>query len=370
MSDRSHPKSQSLRLQSLDLLRGMAIFLVFLNHIEPRTVSFTKTLSGGTLSFLYWRVKNLGWTGVDLFFVLSGFLISGLLFREMEKTGSLNCWKFWLRRGLKIWPSYFFLLFVLAITDMTQYIDYSSLRSACLSFLCHFLFLQNYLSSNPNGPTWSLAVEEHFYILLPLAFVGILSLSKKTGRQWQIYIPKVAATFMIVCLGLRVVQSVVGIAPNDHMKTHFRMDALMYGVYINYLCISGSSTIKWIQLHKTISMGIAIVCISPAMWLSRSHPLMFTAGFSLLSFGYGILLILMYGGLLRAYQAARPAVFLSSVGKWSYNVYLWHYFVIAFPIYYMLDNVLIRLLGSPILMAIGQGTLFIAFGIAVGFLVY
>jgi len=81
------------RNRSLDVLRGIAILLVLGRHFNY---------------FPLWR--QAGWIGVDLFIVLSGFLISGLLFQEYKNTGKLDVRRFILRRGLKIWPSYYLLI--------------------------------------------------------------------------------------------------------------------------------------------------------------------------------------------------------------------------------------------------------------------
>src|SRR5262249_49948708 len=81
------------RNQSLDVLRGIAVSMVLLVHLP---------LAHGTP-----RLLSLGSYGVALFFVLSGFLISGLLYNELQKNGRLDLPRFWIRRGLKIWPSYF-----------------------------------------------------------------------------------------------------------------------------------------------------------------------------------------------------------------------------------------------------------------------
>ncbi len=79
------------RNRSLDVLRGLAILLVLGRHNE-----------------YYSLWQRAGWIGVDLFFVLSGFLISGLLFSEYAETGTINLGRFLLRRGLKIYPAYYF----------------------------------------------------------------------------------------------------------------------------------------------------------------------------------------------------------------------------------------------------------------------
>lgn len=258
---------------------------------------------------------------------------------------------------------------VLGVGNVTEYIDYSSAKSIVLSILTHVLFLQNYLASNPNGPTWSLAVEEHFYILLPLLFLGILALSAKTGKSWRAYLPYVAGVFIVGCLVFRVLQAFFGIAPNDFMQTHLRLDALMYGVYINYLCLTKSPLIEFVHRHRIGSLIVSLTCLVPAAFFGRAHPFMFTVGFSLLSIGYGILLVLMYGGMFSAFEKRPTAVAISSIGTWSYNIYLWHYFIVAFPAYSVVNDVLMMYLGSPVTVAVGQALAFVLGSIVVGYIV-
>src|SRR5690242_15756489 len=89
-------KSRSLQL---DFLRGIAILLVLFSHapIGSRSGIFTH-LTGAMVRF--------GWTGVDLFFVLSGFLVGGLIFAELRKGARFDAKRFLIRRGFKIWPAY------------------------------------------------------------------------------------------------------------------------------------------------------------------------------------------------------------------------------------------------------------------------
>src|SRR6187402_2383755 len=96
------------RNQGLDVLRGLAVLLVVFNHFEPATIP-GMVLPSGMFGWAYWRVHGLGWSGVDCFFVLSGFLMSGLLFKELQETGKLRLGRFWTRRCFTILPSYVFL---------------------------------------------------------------------------------------------------------------------------------------------------------------------------------------------------------------------------------------------------------------------
>ncbi len=136
------------RNRGLDSLRGLAILLVLGVHVQASPT---------------WA--KVGWLGVDLFFVLSGFLISNLLFSEYKTHGSINLKSFYIRRGFKLYPSFYFL--VLA-TILYCWIAGRGIRLG--TALAEVTFMQNYFTGLW-GHTWSLAVEEHFYILLPLSLV-------------------------------------------------------------------------------------------------------------------------------------------------------------------------------------------------------
>src|SRR5947209_325993 len=148
------PQKRDIRL---DVLRGIAVLLVLCNHF-PVDAS-----RAGILSRLAGPLQRFGWTGVDLFFVLSGFLVGGLLIKEMNQRGTMQVGRFWIRRGFKIWPSYYlFLLFIWS--QVTLQLDKRQTLAPA------FLFLQNYIAPRlcPRGHLWTLAIEEHFYLVLPV----------------------------------------------------------------------------------------------------------------------------------------------------------------------------------------------------------
>lgn len=108
------------RLIQLDVLRGIAIALVLFEH-RPNTPKGPP----GWIDGLIAPISAALWTGVDLFFVLSGYLVGGLLISEMAKSGRIDLKRFWIRRGFKIWPSYYLYLAVLAIVTALFYVNHS-----------------------------------------------------------------------------------------------------------------------------------------------------------------------------------------------------------------------------------------------------
>ncbi len=153
-----------MRNKRLDILRCVAVLLVLGHH------GFMEGL---------WR--EVGWTGVDLFFVLSGFLISGLLFNEYKKTGGINLRRFFIRRGFKIYPAFWAMLLGSVLIAFAYHKHFYGAY-----WLHEVLFIQNYLPGIWRH-TWSLAVEEHFYIVLPLLLLAMCRLSKNRKDSFPVY---------------------------------------------------------------------------------------------------------------------------------------------------------------------------------------
>ena len=363
-------KNTQTRYKSLDILRGLAIIMVLITHLDPLFIPSIEKLSG-LQGAIFWRLHTVGWAGVDLFFILSGFLISTILFKEMDRTGTIKCKRFWLRRGFKIWPSYLYLLLILLFTKTTDFIDLSSVTSVFRDGAIHLFFMQNYLDHNANGPTWSLAVEEHFYILLPLLLITLKKCADKFNKHWIDFIPYLTLFFVLSCLGLRFLQAAGPIASNDYMESHFRIDALMIGVYCSYLFYKDSIIITFIDQHKAISSIIAFLFIIPAFFLPCAHPYIFTVGFLLLSIAFSIVLILFLKGLLRRWEDTLILTVTAKIGTWSYNIYLWNYFLfkMKFPGFYQLNQLINERVTNVSVNIIAQSLLFMFSSILVGYFV-
>jgi peptidoglycan/LPS O-acetylase OafA/YrhL len=168
------------RWPELDGLRGAAILMVFLLHYVTDSRSHE-----GNFGLLYHfaQIFRLGWSGVDLFFVLSGFLIGGIL---LDARSTSNVFRtFYTRRIHRILPIYYVLIAVY-LTGSYAVAKWNLLGSAPyvenpLHPVAYFLFLQNIVKASPSpfyhylvSPTWSLAVEEQFYLIAPF-LIGYLS---------------------------------------------------------------------------------------------------------------------------------------------------------------------------------------------------
>lgn len=149
------------RIPSLDGLRGVSIILVTIGHLIP---------AGGTPFPRSWHaVSGLARTGVDVFFVISGFLITHLLLREWSKTGTISLKGFYIRRCLRILPAYFVMIGVVYLLNRCGwvYVD----PHAWIPALTYTFNMVPGLDDRGIGHVWSLCVEEHFYLLWPFALV-------------------------------------------------------------------------------------------------------------------------------------------------------------------------------------------------------
>ena len=356
------------RLISLDVLRGIAVLMVITTHMDETRLPGRPELVG-PFGFVEWTLRNLGWSGVPLFFVLSGFLIGGLLFSEIDKHGTLRVRRFLLRRGMKLWPSYIVLLIVLGVTGATHYIDYSSSSSIALSIAKHVFFLQNYLGLGGNGPTWSLAVEEHFYTLLP--FVLLLLLAKDRAKILpDIRLPHVVAFVMVLCLALRCARALQGPLHSDFILSHYRFDALFFGVLLQYVWRSNREGIhSLVYRYWHVILPVCIACILPAIFYSRNHAPMFTIGLTTMYIGYGGILLSTVCVNDEKWLRLKPILFAGAIGRHSYNIYLWHYFIPKlFPTYVTLQLWLSSKIANDLCCVAIQAFVYTVLSIGIGYL--
>ena len=199
---------------ALDGLRGIAIALVFLVHLDARA------FSGGS-------------SGVDLFFVLSGFLITKLALEERDRSGSLSRPDFYLRRAFRILPALFVLLAACLVVSFTLLADAGDVlrREIALSGLSMGNLWPVFYGFEPRtalGHTWSLGLEEQFYLVWPLVLVYVMRARIRPGRLAG---GVIAATIASVVIGRVVVLGVLGY-PHWQAIPFFNFDGLAIGCLI------------------------------------------------------------------------------------------------------------------------------------------
>lgn len=300
------------RNQAIDFLRGVAVALTIFRHF-------------GVNLFLY----KIGWVGVDLFFVLSGFLVSGLLFGEYKKTGGIDFPRFFVRRGLKIYPLFYLIILVYLIQvklDPVLKVDFGQIKAEAL-------FYKNYVGGNPFWiHTWSIDIEEHFYLFLPLLLITLVFLNK-SGKTPFSAIPYIFVIIALTCLSLRIYTTLT--RPFEHhtnvSPTHLRIDSLFFGTFLSYFYhFHRERLFGFVQKNKAFLRIASLIFLLPCAIFWDNDPNMTTWGFSSLYLGFGGIIILSIfsdenfpAPIKRIYSAT------ASMGFYSYAIYIIHW-----PVYW------------------------------------
>jgi peptidoglycan/LPS O-acetylase OafA/YrhL len=310
------------RIPELDGLRGIAILLVLIWH-------FTGMLADpgqGAIQYLAWRFLIIGQSGVDLFFVLSGFLIVGILIDNRE---SPNYFKtFYVRRMLRILPPYlilvtgFWLCVVTLDGRLTYYFDRQLPLWSLLTFTQNWVMVWlNSPGSMSIGATWSLAIEEQFYLIAPALIFWL-------PRRW---LPK--ALIAISAASIVARSACFYFYPENftapYVGTIFRLDGLCAG---GLIAIAYRDKAIWaaIDARRTLLFGVfcALLAIIPLYtWFLRSSfalPALFHFGHTYLALLYGVSLtciLIASGTSVTAWLRAKS---LGAIGLISYSLYLFH----------------------------------------------
>ena len=303
------------RLASLDFVRGIAILLVMGWHFEKIPTSF---IPFQVIAYSGW---TFGWAGVDLFFVLSGFLVGGLLFKELRRTGKFDAKRFLLRRGFKIWPQYYiFILFVLLL-KIAQHQPFDG-------FLWQNLFhVQNYTGTDITH-TWSLAVEEHFYLVLALGLGWI------TTKRPNIDYPDLSKFLIAVIIVGNVLRLIMAlsVSPESHQtwwSTHTRVDSLTAGVWLAATYHYRPELFAKIGSQRLALSFLAIAGYLTLALVPKYSLAMATAGLTMAYVAAGAFLMLVFSarpnvGFWGKFGETKIFKATAAIGVYSYGIYLWH----------------------------------------------
>lgn len=342
---------KSKRLKEIDFLRGIAILLVLLRHQE--LTEFT---------------TNMGWIGVDLFFVLSGFLVSGLLFKEYKNYGKIDAVRFLVRRGFKIYPIYY-LTYILYLIIIIKNNNFDAEK-----IFFDLTFLQNYFNEwgYAYGASWSLAIEEHFYFGLTfLIWLGV-------KLKWVSFNQKLYTNKFLYAIILLIISSIImkfyynynNIANNvfNFTMTHLRIDSLLMGVLVAYFYHFKLELIK--NFTKKYNYLLLLFIFLTLSWTPFIEPIssvfVKTYGFILLYLCFSsILLIFLFTenmeSVLNKFIPNRVNRLIYKIGYCSYSIYVIHMLInsIIYSVFVKLNIEEYRILntGSSILLSILAGML-------------
>ena len=323
-----------MRNLGLDLVRIFAVVLVIGRHLHlPADAGWGLAM---------WQ--RGGWVGVDLFFVLSGFLVASLLFREYQQRGRVDIRRFLVRRALKIYPAFW--LFLAASLVLNGWAGEEFTLGQVLSEL---LFFQNYQPGLWEH-TWSLAVEEHFYLVLAVWVAWRLSVcpqppveSRPVQSRALESLPRLFAITALICGALRLV-NLAWFPEYSHRVylygTHLRLDALMFGAWLAYGWHFTNLRQRTQRIPSAALLAVAAALLSPAFCC----PLESTRWLAVA----GVILFYMAGGCLvlaaLRWNSSRHKLLnaLGGLGAASYSIYLWH--------------ILVASAGDALLAGLTQGT--------------
>ncbi len=294
-------------MPGVDLLRGTAILVVVFFHgfaYSAPLFPWHNQLAGALF-----HLTSFGWTGVNLFFTLSGFLITGNLINSYGKPNFYS--RFYIRRALRIFPAYFLILIVLGVTR-TASLNYLAVSAI---FLANWPKLLLHRSFVLYPVLWSLAVEEQFYVAWPWLYRRL--------RQNGLFLLCVA--MILLCPVLRGITITMSKA-DIFSKTFMIGDNLALGAAIAILCRSqrlGLRALVWIGTALICIPGLVLILLSSSGSTLKGDALGASLGYSMLElFTGGMLILVLYA--YRARPVQKGLGFLLFFGEISYGLYLVH----------------------------------------------
>ncbi|HVZ93046.1 MAG TPA: acyltransferase [Phycisphaerales bacterium] len=331
-----------VHLPVLDGLRGLAILLVMLFH--QTVMSHVNAVDNALFN-----IMGVGWCGVDLFFVLSGFLITGILLDTRDGPGYFRT--FYARRTLRIFPLYYAVVIAVfvVVPVAAKLTDSSFLNERIQQFqasggspIWYWLYLQNYSMAWTHsfqhrmiGVVWSLAIEEQFYLVWP----AVIYFCRRVSLKWVCFGLIAAAIALRIWIVARGSHPIVA-----YILTPTRMDSLAIGALVAIQARERAGLTAWTRAAPAASVGglagaVALVVIDGVMgWStafdtaptsaeirSMNGPLVQMFGFTLFAIGFAGLLVMCLtserGSLLHRTFGSST---MRMLGKYSYALYLFH----------------------------------------------
>ncbi len=334
----------------LDFLRAFAILLVYFLHYT--------TMSKTDISW-FPEVIRFGWVGVDLFFVLSGFLISNQLIQGMQ-LNDFSLKQFYIKRIFRIVPLYYFIICCYLIIPL-------EINIKTYEVWKYFTFLMNLdlsvLSNQHFTHPWSLCVEEHFYLIFPL----LLLLCFKFNFQKHLFV------FLILVLFLQIVIRFFSwkyiFVPHSlekqfweywykyiYFPTYTRLDGLLVGILCAYILNFKKNYLDFFQKNKVIMLLLAFALVGVEYYFSQyKYSFKSTVvGYSILSIGFGLILLLLITKNSKTKWFNNYII--RNLAKISYTIYLCHELCIYTSEYFLstlkLNSVLMFTINTFIVLII------------------
>lgn len=301
------------RVPSLDGWRALSIALVIGSHVQ-----LMSAFSGSPDATIF----SFGEYGVDVFFVLSGFLITYLLLIEKQKVGTISIKDFYIRRAYRILPIYFaFMGTVFVITLITAFKISGQHWAQLLTFTANYKIEE--AVPGPVAHIWSLSVEEQFYLAWPSLL--LLTLSRRKPVFWTV----IGIGFFIALPPVARLAGYVGIGGmfTGYFSFFTRCDGIALGALAAALCVfKGGWVERNIARYFGILLFVSLTAIAAVVISFKEHllgPVMLPFGRTLFGIGTAIIIVAsiqFHDRPMFAWLNWRPVVF---VGMLSYSLYIW-----------------------------------------------
>lgn len=304
-------------MEGLDGIRALAVTPVVLLHLGTSfSDDFRQFVAGGFL-------------GVDLFFVLSAFLITLLLTREQEVTGTISFRKFYARRGLRLLPALLVLLFMHAIYARFSGLDWDLEVSSLLSILFYYSnykITASFEFADGLVHLWSLAVEEQFYFVWPLFLLLCRPLLKRPGKLLFVLFWAIACV-MLWRSWLYWNRPGEFYYMTLYMRTDTRIDSLLVGAVFALWPFSKEFQQKWLPWVGLVSLVFIVWCMK---YVPSKEPMLYWGGFTVIAIAAGFVILAV--ARTRAFWTAPfHSAVVRGIGKRAYGIYIWH-----LPIFYLM----------------------------------
>jgi peptidoglycan/LPS O-acetylase OafA/YrhL len=346
----------------LDGVRGLAILLLLMHQLVlPSRIASPPVR-------LFELTLQVGWAGVQLFFVLSGFLITGILLDTRAREGYFR--SFYVRRVLRIFPLYYLLLVTLAVVlpRLVAAVP-EPFRTDPRQIALYWVYLPNWSHGGPDalGHCWSLAVEEQFYLVWPLV-VRLLDARLLDARR----LLRTSLGLAVLSLAVRIAMRARGVDPDAvYAHTLARMDALVIGA-AGAVLLRDAAAVQWLRPRLGRGLAVAAGALAVTALVTKGLPrtglITQTLGYSLLAIVFALLVARAVvqqadgGSRLSRALSWRP---LRELGKYSYAIY-----ILQLPMHLLVSRVLLadvvdfrsdgRYLGVQIAYSLGMlGGLFL-----------
>ncbi len=324
---------------ALDGLRALAVIAVLIYHAG-----------------LHWLPG--GFLGVEIFFTISGYLITSLLLSEWRETGRINLGQFWLRRGRRLLPALFLVIVcslvfaVLFLPDEVAKLRADALASFAYVINWYLIFSQQSYFEAVGRPSllrhlWSLAVEEQFYLIWPLIFV--LTMTRFRKRTVLVGV----AVAALISMALMAVLYAPGADPSRvYYGTDTRASGILIGVALAFIWTPGKSQGRRIDklpfdLIGVLAFGALLAC---CLLISEFDDFLYRGGFILTALSTAVLIAAVVHPRGKRLAAVLGSSALVWIGLRSYGIYLWHW-----PVFMLTRPQLDVSLDGPALLAVRLG---------------